>query len=94
MSSLPRYNPDAGASDHERLSGLIDFLSAYIEQFHGGYARLLEYDGKRAVVEMGGACTGCALAPTTLHGWIEGTVRQFFPDIQEVVGVQGERELP
>ena len=35
-------------------------------------------------VEMGGACEGCPLSLTTLHGWVEGTVRQFFPDIERI----------
>jgi Fe-S cluster biogenesis protein NfuA len=36
---------------------------------------------------MGGACVGCTLAPATLHGWVEGTVRQFFPNIEAVTAV-------
>jgi len=34
-----------------------------------------------ARVAFGGACDGCPLSLNTLHGWIAGTVRQFFPDI-------------
>ena len=67
------------------MKGLIDFLSSYIEQYHGGYARFVSFDGKILKVEMGGACTGCPLSMTTLHGWIEGTARQFFPELQEVI---------
>ncbi len=39
---------------------------------------------------MGGACVGCPLSPNTLRGWIEGTVRQFFPDVKEVIGIEAE----
>jgi Fe-S cluster biogenesis protein NfuA len=91
MSDLPQYAPDASRSEQERMEGLIEFLSAYIEQYHGGSVRLLDYDGKTVKVEMGGACIGCPLSPHTLRGWIEGTVRQFFPDVEEVVGID---ELP
>jgi Fe-S cluster biogenesis protein NfuA len=91
MSDLPQYAPDASHSEQERMEGLIDFLSAYIEQYHGGSVRLVAYDGKTVKVEMGGACVGCPLSPHTLRGWIEGTVRQFFPDVEEVIGVD---ELP
>jgi Fe-S cluster biogenesis protein NfuA len=90
MSDLPQYAPDASHSEKERMEGLIDFLSAYIEQYHGGSVRLLAYDGKTVKVEMGGACIGCPLSPHTLRGWIEGTVRQFFPDVEEVVGIDEE----
>lgn len=90
MSSVPQYVPDATQDDLARMQGLIEFLSAYIEQYHGGSVRLIEYDGERLVVEMGGACIGCPLSPSTLRGWIEGTVRQFFPEIKEVIGVGPE----
>jgi Fe-S cluster biogenesis protein NfuA len=49
--------------------------------------RLVSFDGKVLKVELGGACTSCPLTETTLHGWVEGTVRQFFPDIERVEAV-------
>jgi Fe-S cluster biogenesis protein NfuA len=67
-----------------RLRALIDRLSAYIEQYHGGNVQFIAFDGKRLKVRLGGACLGCPLLPSTLHGWVEGTVRQFFPDIEKV----------
>ncbi|HEC23410.1 MAG TPA: NifU family protein [Chloroflexi bacterium] len=94
MSDLPQYVPDESKSDYARMKGLVDFLSAYIEHYHGGWARLLEFDGKTVVVEMGGACVGCPLSLHTLRGWIEGTIRQFFPDIEKVVGVEASSPQP
>jgi Fe-S cluster biogenesis protein NfuA len=49
---------------------------------------LLDFDGKTVTVRLGGACIGCPLSLNTLHGWIEGTVRQFFPDVERVVDEQ------
>ena len=89
MSSLPQYEPVENHDDDQRMKGLIEFLSAYIEQYHGGSVQLLEFDGKTVTVELGGACIGCPLSLNTLHGWIEGTVRQFFPDVEQVVDVEG-----
>jgi len=68
----------------DRLRALIERLSAYIEQFHGGSVHYVSFDGTVLKVRLGGACLGCPLLPSTLHGWVEGTVRQFFPDIQSV----------
>ncbi len=65
----------------ERLQNLIENLSSYIEYYHGGSVKLVSFDGRVARVELGGACEGCPLSLNTLHGWIAGTVRQFFPDI-------------
>ncbi|OGO64060.1 MAG: hypothetical protein A2Z45_10175 [Chloroflexi bacterium RBG_19FT_COMBO_55_16] len=70
------------ASSEERLRVLIERISAYIEHFHGGSVEMISFDGKVVKVQLGGACLGCPLLPSTLHGWVEGTVRQFFPDIR------------
>jgi len=68
----------------ERLRALIERISAYIEHFHGGSVRYVAFDGHVLKVHLGGACLGCPLQPSTLHGWVEGTVRQFFPEIEKV----------
>jgi Fe-S cluster biogenesis protein NfuA len=68
----------------DRLRALIERLSAYIEHYHGGSVQYISFDGKVLKVRLGGACLGCPLLPSTLHGWVEGTVRQFFPEISRV----------
>lgn len=68
-------------SDQERMAVLIEKVSAYIEHFHGGSVQLVSFDGQTLKVRLGGSCLGCPLSPNTLHGWVEGTVRQFFPDV-------------
>jgi Fe-S cluster biogenesis protein NfuA len=68
----------------EQLQALIEKLSAYIEQYHGGSVEMVALDGPVLKVRLGGACLGCPLLPSTLHGWVEGTVKQFFPEIIKV----------
>ena len=70
-----------------QMKALVEQLSAYIETFHGGSVGYIDFDGKILKVRLGGACLGCPLSPNTLHGWVEGTVRQFFPDIEDVQAV-------
>lgn len=70
------------ATDEERMQNLIDRLSAYIEQYHGGSVEMVDFDGEIVKVRLGGACLGCPLLPSTLHGWVEGTIHQFFPDVR------------
>ena len=77
-------NGDLQQQKELRLRALIEQISAYIEHYHGGSVRLISFDGKVVKVAMGGACEGCELVPATLHGWVEGTVRQFFPEIERV----------
>ncbi len=77
----------ANANAEERMAALIETLSAYIENFHGGSVELVSFDGDTLKVHLSGACLGCPLSPVTLHGWVEGTVRQFFPDLKAVESV-------
>ncbi|MBN2549554.1 MAG: NifU family protein [Anaerolineales bacterium] len=74
----------ADFSDEERIRALVDRLNAYIEQFHGGSVEIVTLEGKVLKVKLGGACLGCPLSPSTLHGWVAGTLHQFFPDLEVV----------
>ncbi len=92
MTSLYEVQPDNSdlpnnATDQERMNALINALSAYITHFHGGAVKMVNYDGKTLQVKMSGACDGCGLAPVTLHGWVEGTAKQFFPELETVEAV-------
>lgn len=64
-----------------QIRHLLENLSAYIEQFHGGTVEFVSLNGDELKVRLGGACLNCPLLPSTLHGWVEGTVHQFFPEI-------------
>jgi len=68
-------------SKEEKIDGLIDQISAYIEQYHRGSVELVSIEGDLVKVRLGGACEGCPLLPATLQGWVAGTIRQFFPDV-------------
>jgi Fe-S cluster biogenesis protein NfuA len=90
LNGPPITNPLNGGqafTQQEQMRGLIDQLSAYIQHYHGGSVELVSFDGTVLKVRLGGACTGCPLSLNTLHGWVEGTVRQFFPQIEKVEAV-------
>jgi len=67
-----------------QLKALIEQVSAYVEQFHGGSVDYVSLNGNRLTVRLGGACLGCPLLPSTLQGWVAGTIHQFFPEIEVV----------
>ncbi len=71
-------------SPEEQIKSLVAQISAYIEQFHGGSVEFVSFDGDKLEVRLGGACLGCPLSPSTLQGWVAGTVHQFFPAVQIV----------
>lgn len=74
-------------SKEEMLKGLVAQVSAYIEQYHGGSVEMISFDNHQLKVHLGGACVGCPLSTATLQGWVAGTIKQFFPDV-EVIGVE------
>lgn len=70
--------------NEESVRALVEKINAYIEQYHGGSVEMVALDGKVLKVHLGGACLGCPLSPVTLHGWVAGTIHQFFPDLEVV----------
>ena len=75
----------ANAPEADRMRALIETISAYIEYFHGGSVKMESYTDGVLTIKMAGACAGCPLSAETLHGWVEGTVKQFFPNLKQVV---------
>lgn len=75
------------ATEEEKMQALVSAISSYIEHYHGGAVEMVGYKDQTLQVRLSGACEGCDLAPVTLHGWVEGTVRQFFPDLDHVEAV-------
>ena len=71
-------------SKEEQVKALLDRINAYIEHYHGGSVEMIELKGNILKVKLGGACLGCPLSPSTLHGWVAGTVHQFFPELEVV----------
>ena len=65
----------------EQMANLIESISAYIEQYHGGSAELIAFEDDVVKVKLGGACDGCPLSTSTLRGWVQGTIHQFFPEV-------------
>lgn len=88
MSNLQNHNHQTDVPPEERMRSLLEVVSSYIEQYHGGSVELVEFDGDIVKVKLGGACEGCELSEGTLRGWVEGSIRQFFPDIQRVESVE------
>ena len=74
-------------SDQERMKALIENVSSYIEHYHGGWVKMVSFENNELKVELGGACAGCPMTETTLQGWVAGTVRQFFPDVEKIEAV-------
>lgn len=77
-------NDQASFTTEEKVKALVEQLDSYIQQFHGGSVEIVALEGNQLKVQLGGACLGCPLSPVTLRGWVAGTVRQFFPELEVV----------
>lgn len=77
-----KHNHLTDVKPEQRLQALLEVISSYIEHYHGGWVKMVSFDGEVLKVQLGGACASCRHTETTLHGWVEGTVRQFFPDVR------------
>jgi len=71
----------------ERVQQLLELYINPSIASHGGYATLVDVEGDRALVELGGGCQGCGLAAMTLRQGIESSIKHHVPEIVEVVDV-------
>jgi Fe/S biogenesis protein NfuA len=52
---------------------------------HGGWAQLVEVDGDKVYLSLGGGCQGCGMAQVTLRHGIEAGLRHWVPEIGAVL---------
>lgn len=52
---------------------------------HGGRVELVDVEGTRVFVRLGGGCQGCTSANATLKLGIERSIREVLPEVTEVV---------
>ena len=71
-------------SEDEKILALVEKISAYIEQYHGGGVEIVDYKDRVLKVRLSGACEDCSLSETTLQGWVAGTIHQFYPDVKVI----------
>jgi len=86
--NLENFDHSHNYTLEEKVRELIAELDAYIAHFHGGRVEFVSLDEDTLKVRMGGACKKCALQASTLKGWVEGTLHQFFPHIKHVENVR------
>jgi Fe/S biogenesis protein NfuA len=52
---------------------------------HGGFVELMDVQGDRAFVRLGGGCQGCGMVDVTLKQGIEVMIREDIPEITQVI---------
>lgn len=89
-ASGPAATPRADATDEEKA--LRDRVQEVIEREinpavadHGGYITLLDVQGTRVFIHMGGGCQGCAMSTATLKHGVETSLRSQVPEVTEIL---------
>ncbi|HIF98158.1 MAG TPA: hypothetical protein EYQ54_14240 [Myxococcales bacterium] len=91
--AAPAPSPAVLASeDSEDEAALRNRVNTVIEEqinpavaSHGGYIDLLDVQGSRVFIHMGGGCQGCSMSAATLKHGVETTLRTEIPEITEIL---------
>lgn len=90
--SLPTSSTPLEPEDSEAEAALRNRVNAVIEKqinpavaSHGGYIDLLDVQGSRIFIHMGGGCQGCSMSAATLKHGVETTLRTEIPEITEIL---------
>lgn len=67
-------------------SVLEHYVAPYVAQ-HGGEVNFKEYSNGNVILEMSGACSGCAGSTATLQFGIQNILTQLVPEVKNIQGV-------
>ena len=67
----------------EALESIRPFLNR-----DGGDIELVDVEGEKVLVKLQGNCNGCPMSFSTMKLGVENTIKQYAPEIKEVVSVE------
>ena len=76
-------------SQEEIVEHIVQVLDDYIAPAvagHGGQVNFVSFENGNAVLEMSGACSGCAGSTMTLKYGVEQMLTQMIPEVNSVEG--------
>ena len=65
------------------IEAVLDEVRPGLEE-HGGGAELVAIEGNKAVLELKGACHGCALSSFTFGIMVDEMIKERLPEIEEI----------
>ena len=77
----------ADKTTEETITHIKEVLEKYVAPGvaqHGGVVNFVSYEEGSLLLEMSGACSGCAMSTMTLKNGIENIVRQMVPEVQHI----------
>jgi len=68
----------------EQIKSLIESHVKPAVANHGGNIEFLNYDNGHLLLELGGACSGCAGSTMTLKMGVENMIKHYVPEVTSV----------
>jgi Fe-S cluster biogenesis protein NfuA len=76
-------------TQEEIVKDIVEILENYVAPAvasHGGEVNFSDYNDGTVILEMSGACSGCAGSTMTLKMGVEGILTEMVPEVQRVEG--------
>jgi Fe-S cluster biogenesis protein NfuA len=79
-------------SDDEIIKQIKELIETHVKPAvanHGGNIEFLSYNEGNLVLELGGACSGCAGSTMTLKMGVENMIKHYVPEVKTVSAEDG-----
>ena len=80
-------------TNEEIVQTIHDLIETRIQpavSSHGGKINFVSYDEGKLILELSGACAGCAGSTATLKFGVENMVKHYVPEVIEVDAIHDE----
>ena len=77
-------------TDEQIIENIKEILETYVAPAvasHGGEVNFVSYQNNKVLLELSGACSGCAGSTMTLKFGVENMLRELVPEVHEVEGM-------
>ena len=74
-------------NDEEIIEQIKKLIETHVKPSvatHGGNIEFLQYDNGKLLLELGGACSGCAGSTMTLKMGVENMIKHYVPEVHTV----------
>lgn len=74
-------------TDEEIISQIKELIETHIKPAvagHGGNIEFVSYEKGHLLLELGGACSGCAGSTATLKYGVENMVKHYVPEVETI----------
>ena len=77
-------------TDEEIVKNIVSVLEQYVTPAvaqHGGIVNFVSYENGHVLLELSGACSGCAGSTATLKFGVENILKDMVPEVQSIEGM-------